>query len=269
MPPAAKNKLHPVEQNYWFVLGREPLLSAAEIIAVAEPADFELLPPLLKFRADCDPLDLISRLGGTIKIGKELAANISEQKMIEAILDELRTIGGKINFGISLYGAAEPAERQVMNWGKQIKELLKKGGRSVRYVFSAKGGSAFGGKNEAILSSVTVSKNGLDKRGREFLISLKNKTFSVAKTLVVQPFEEWGKRDFGRPGRDDQSGMLPPKLALIVLNLAKVNKDAIVLDPFCGSGTILTEALVNGYKNIIGSDISEKAVADTKKILTG
>src|SRR5205823_3602162 len=81
---------------------------------------------------------------------------------------------------------------------------------------------------------------------------------------AVQPFEQFSARDFGRPGRDDLSGMLPPKLAIIMINLAANDTISVLLDPFCGSGTILSEALLLGYKNLIGSDISEKAVADTK-----
>jgi len=39
------------------------------------------------------------------------------------------------------------------------------------------------------------------------------------------------------------------------------------LDPFCGSGTILQEALLLGVKKVIGSDISQKAVQDTRSNL--
>jgi tRNA G10 N-methylase Trm11 len=44
-----------------------------------------------------------------------------------------------------------------------------------------------------------------------------------------------------------------------------VRENLSLLDPFCGSGTILTEALLLEFKNIIGSDLSEKAVSDTKQ----
>ena len=38
-----------------------------------------------------------------------------------------------------------------------------------------------------------------------------------------------------------------------------------LLDPLRGSGTILTEAAVMGYQNLYGSDISRKAITDTKE----
>jgi tRNA G10 N-methylase Trm11 len=45
-------------------------------------------------------------------------------------------------------------------------------------------------------------------------------------------------------------------------------RGSVILDPFCGSGTILMEAALIGFKNLVGSDISEKAISDTKNNLT-
>ena len=81
----------------------------------------------------------------------------------------------------------------------------------------------------------------------------------------MQPFKELSFRDYERPAKDSRSGMLPPKLAQIMINLSKVKKEATLLDPFCGSGTVLMEGLLMEIKKVIGSDISEKAIADTNK----
>ncbi|MEK7212870.1 MAG: DNA methyltransferase [Patescibacteria group bacterium] len=340
-----------LKSNYWFILGREPLLSAAELAAVfgwdsfspvdgkphptspwkGEGAGLSPLPrgnarglpssatklavlklPLKNFNAT----EIIRRLGGTVKIGVEMGADLSENELIEKIVAELKSVSGKINFGLSFYGqspvilnesaswrrseeslsgrqlrqrsfATAQDDRNdlttinlIEKWGKQIKKILKNENYSVRYVF----------KREPVLSSVTVDKNGLAERGREFLITSATSPslplergggqpfplskgehkgvavrYSLAKTLAVQPFEEFGARDFGRPGRDDLSGMLPPKLALMMINLAKIPLSWVILDPFCGSGTILTEALLLEYKNLIGTDISDKAMENTKK----
>jgi 2-polyprenyl-3-methyl-5-hydroxy-6-metoxy-1,4-benzoquinol methylase len=174
--------------------------------------------------------------------------------------DKLLSVEGKTIFGISIYRATDELKlgtlEMLERWGKTIKQTLKQSVQSVRYVES----------REPILSSVSVDKNGLVKRGREFLVyEEKDGSFSVAKTMAVQPFEELGARDFGRPGRDDTSGMLPPKLALMLINLTGATTNQTLLDPFCGSGTVITEAMVLGFQSIIGSDISEKAVSDTKK----
>ncbi len=38
-----------------------------------------------------------------------------------------------------------------------------------------------------------------------------------------------------------------------------------ILDPFCGSGTILQEAMLLGFKNIYGSDKDKRAIANSKE----
>jgi tRNA G10 N-methylase Trm11 len=61
--------------------------------------------------------------------------------------------------------------------------------------------------------------------------------------------------------------MLPPKLSQMMLNIAHGDKNLPLLDPFCGSGTVLGEALLMGYSQVIGTDVSEQAITDTKAYL--
>src|SRR5690606_27364531 len=73
------------------------------------------------------------------------------------------------------------------------------------------------------------------------------------------------RRDQGRPKRDAFVGMLPPKLATIMVNLAtapagpETSKPATVLDPFCGTGVLLQEAMLLGF-NAYGTDLSERMI---------
>jgi tRNA (guanine10-N2)-dimethyltransferase len=240
---------------YWFILGREPLLSAAEIAAVfnlnlqslAYTSHF-LKVTLPQFDAEA----IVGQLGGTVKIARELCTVTSETDLHLHLLQELETLPNKITFGFSWYGASGEETRLLETWGKALKRDLKGAGRSVRYVY----------KREAVLSSVSVDKNDLQRSGCEFIIERKNNQFSVARTIAVQPFEALSSRDYGRPGRDSESGMLPPKLALMLVNLTQCVKGKTLLDPFCGSGTVLTEAMLAGYTSLIGTDLSEKAITD-------
>lgn len=248
--------------KYWFILGRESLIAAAELDAVLGLKTYDFVAPILKTKVATDPAILMRQLGGTIKIAKEIGHNIKAKELEEIMITELKTVPGKINFGISVYTSDKNNFTDLKfakDLGKAVKKLLKAEGLSVRYVEN----------REAILSSVTVEKNNLTGRGREFLVQkTQHGIFSLAKTEAVQPFEAFGARDFGRPGRDDVSGMLPPKLAMMMINLAGVSPQATLLDPFCGSGTILSEALLLGYTNLIGTDISEKAISDTQQNMT-
>ena len=62
--------------------------------------------------------------------------------------------------------------------------------------------------------------------------------------------------------RDARVGMLPPKLAQIIINLAvdsQASAGDTILDPFCGTGVVLQEAVLMGYK-AYGTDLEERMV---------
>jgi tRNA G10 N-methylase Trm11 len=113
---------------------------------------------------------------------------------------------------------------------------------------------------------VVVAKNKLlPPEGCEFILIPEGEAdLLVGRTLWVQAFEEWSERDYGRPERDAKVGMLPPKLAHMMVNLAQVPPEGTLLDPFCGSGTVLQEAAVLGYRNLIGADSDARGVERTR-----
>lgn len=253
--------------RYAFVLGREPALSIAELIALLKEADppFDpktgLYSPAVMVAETSVPLDeaWFGKLGGTIKMAEVLGDSADLENDLVGILSDLAP--GAIDFGISLYPlernygkAYRSLERGLKAVSLTVKKRLKESGRSVRAVLPE--GTA--------LSSVQVDKNRLLKKGAELLLLVGEGRVLVARTLCVQDFEDFSRRDFGRPGRDAKSGMLPPKLARLMVNLSLAPKQEPLLDPFCGSGTVLTEAFLLGYRDLIGSDISPRAIADTR-----
>lgn len=56
----------------------------------------------------------------------------------------------------------------------------------------------------------------------------------------------------------------PPKVAQMMINLAGPDRHKILLDPFCGSGTILQEAALLNFQKIYGSDQNSQAVKDSQ-----
>lgn len=54
-------------------------------------------------------------------------------------------------------------------------------------------------------------------------------------------------------------GKFYPQLARCLFNLAKVNPGSSILDPFCGSGTVLLEGYLNGF-NAVGFDLNPIAI---------
>jgi len=247
--------------QYYFILGKNPKLSIAEISSIIKDDSFEYKQPNLLFlnTTEINALNLIKHLGGTIKIGK-IIGNISPygrppegrkklDDLSELVLKELKDEEGKIFFGISDYANHSP--KDIKHAAMNIKKDLKKLG-SVRWVTS----------KEKILSSVVVKTNKLLTRGAEICLF---KNGLVGKTLAVQEFGEFEKREFQKPERDILRGMIPVKLAKIMINLSEANKSAAILDPFCGTGTVLIEAMVAGHKKIIGSDNDAKAINQSSK----
>ncbi len=132
-----------------------------------------------------------------------------------------------------------------------IKKALVDTGLSVRLVLPE--------FNSLSLASVVVTKNLLLQKGAEICLLAGEEKVYVAKTLTVQDFEDYGRRDYQRPARDEKQGMIPPKVAQIMLNLSGCKPNGTILDPFCGIGTIIQEGLLLGFK-MIGSDINKNAI---------
>jgi len=250
--------------KYFFVLGVNPALSLAELQAVLNLKNPNLIGAdflIAEIDGEIIPQNLITKLGGTIKIGlikSEIEATNRNEGLLSSVsklaLEKKRVCSeGKFNFGFSDYGNYYFNKKDL---GIKLKKYFTEKEISSRFVVS----------QEKTLSSVVVAQNKLLSRGIEIVLAEKNKLLIIGETLAVQPFKDLSRRDFGRPARDDQSGMLPPKLAQIMINLAQIKSaQDLIIDPFCGSGTILSEAILMEHKNIFGSDISLKAIDDTKK----
>lgn len=251
---------------YSFILGRVPELSLAELKCVLSvQTSFTVIESSAHFfvietPVPLDTIKLMNILGGTIKIGEGLAVFSDTKCVTEQIAQTLinRAVNEqKIYFGVSAYSPL-PLNLNSYRLGLEIKTILKKTfNRSSRLVSS----------HETTLSSVVVATNKLlSSRGAELQIFFIHNKLYVARTSAVQNFAEFSKRDYERPAADPKSGMLPPKVARIMLNLARVKIGEILLDPFCGSGTIIMEAAILHPRNkLYGSDVSKQAIQNTLK----
>ncbi len=229
-------------ETYLFELGSHPLISEAEIRAALPllrntTIRGHFLLGALPEEVDCQ--ELMGRLGGTVRIAQKLLLSPTPSEL-SSHLDSL-VPEGKIVFSIS----GDNAKR----FGLETKKFLKAAGRSARYVEAN--------------NTATILHNNLIETKTDIIIVDKTIFFSTA----IQPIAALSKRDFERPGRDAKSGMLPPKLAQMLITLTGVapTPETTLLDPYCGSGTILMEAMLMGYGTVIGADISKRAVKDSQE----
>ena len=164
--------------------------------------------------------------------------------------------GGKVLFGFSVYGGHTALKKRLEKLPVALKRALKTQGKSVRWVTSEKGQP---------LSPAAVTKLKLTSQGYDFVLLVHENKIAVGLTTHAQDADAWSLRDYGRPARSAKSGMLPPKLARMMVNLAQVPEGGTLFDPFCGSGTMLMEAaLAAPAGKIIGSDINPQQIKDTE-----
>lgn len=230
--------------RYLAVLGRQPEISLAELSALFSRVS-QVSNDLATFSSDKEPV--IDRLGGCLKLATEISGSP---------LDYLNGLPeGKITIGVSDYSARSSA-RKAQGEALKLKKILSRHGRSVRVVEN----------KSAVLSTATSLHNGLggSKTNKVELILINEKWWRV---IGVQDIDAYARRDQARPARDAKVGMLPPKLAQILINLCgPLPTGAKVLDPFCGTGVVLQEALLMGYQ-AYGTDLSERMIEYSKKNL--
>jgi tRNA (guanine10-N2)-dimethyltransferase len=239
--------------EYLAILGRQPEISIAEIeaqcltgsAAVASSAVLgsQVVSPAYFEFTSSNELE-IDRFGGMLKLAVKL-----EKRPLE-FLQELPE--GKITIGVSDYSKNASRKTATME-ALKLKKILVRHGRSVRVVEN----------KDAVLSTATSLHNGLSGKN-ERKVELIKVDDNWYRVVGVQDIDAYAKRDQARPARDAFVGMLPPKLAQILINLCGPLKEgSCVLDPFCGTGVVLQEALLMGYR-AYGTDLNPRMIEYTK-----
>ena len=268
------------------ILGRQPELGLAEIESLYGA---DKLQPLnhQAVIVDIDPCRLaFDRLGGSLKFCKVLTTldttNWSEieQFLIKVSPEQAKAIPeGKMTLGLSLYNFSL-VSKDIMATGLKLKRAISKSGRTVRFVPN---------KEPSLNTAQVIHNNLLKANGWELILVKANHKTVIAQSVKVQNINAYARRDQARPSRDAKVGMLPPKLAQIMVNLSvgQIPEDKlesicdipedhttpppdlgqVVLDPFCGSGVILQEARLMGY-GVYGTDIDRRMVSYSKDNLS-
>ena len=229
---------------YLAVLGRQSEISIAELEAlfddVKKKNDY-----LASFESKIVPN--IDRLGGSLKLAEKL-----DMKPLDYLA---KLSEGKITIGVSDYSKKASRKTASME-ALKLKKILVRHGRSVRVVEN----------KDAVLSTATSLHNGLSGKN-ERKVELIKVDDDWYRVIGVQDIDAYAKRDQARPARDAKVGMLPPKLAQILINLCgPLKPGSTILDPFCGTGVVLQEALLMGYR-VYGTDLNERMIEYSSKNL--
>jgi len=250
-------------KSFVFIHGKNPELSVAEIVSYLRfrGVGFEIEETAKTFTvigAKSLPEGMMGSLGGIIKIGEILHSSKRGgtdylKRGIKEGIDvgkEFGSLPDKLVFGLSVYDS-----RKDFKWlSSFFKDWFRENGKSAKYVNVP--------KDRSSLTHIEVIKNELIEDSAEIVVCL-GKKMHVAKTYAVHNPFEFQKRDMKRPVQRPIYA-IPPRLCRIMINLA--GKDGILLDPFCGIGSILQEAILMGF-DVRGTDIDGKCIRGSLKNL--
>lgn len=238
-----------------YILGRQSSIGLAELESVYGATSVTALPGAAIISSDY-VVDF-DQLGGSVKCAQILhtAPTTDIKKLQQSITDTLVGIAsqrteGKFVFGLSFYGLTISPKRITAIGLTAKKEIKQHSPRSPRLTSNT----------EEALSSAQVFHNQLTHPNHcELILFKKGSHTIIAQTTNVQDIDAYTLRDRSRPKRDARVGMLPPKLAQIIINLASQSSSKTILDPFCGTGVLLNEALLQNY-SVYGTDIEQRMI---------
>ncbi len=251
--------------QYAAFLGNQPRLSIAELSACIP--DFTLQRVIARSVAVFNTsrtltAEDLKNWGGTMLLAQNISgAEPSLGDVPQMLVTETEGVKGKVTFALRGAGVAP---RVIRDLYRTCKDALKKAGRSARYV---------GNEHKPAVTPLLHDTGIADGSGGCEIVILGDEDFLfVGKTIAAQDADAYTLRDMEKPVRDTRAGLLPPKLAQMMINFAwsllpdekKTKKQLTVLDPFCGTGVIPLECLARGW-NVLASDKSEKAVTGCQK----
>ena len=234
--------------NYLFVLGRNPKLSIAEVLSCfKQKINYSLISDNLLLIKNLPSQPNIEKFGGILAIGKTLFScdkNEIPEKIKNIYFEE------KTKFSYSVINLTD------FNIEGLLKEKFKE--EKLKSVYKPLRGRIKGQDNKIYIGTPTYFK----KRDITYFLVKKEKYYFGCLNQIYNS-EEAERRDIEKPFRREELA-ISPRLAKILINLSGVNENEILLDPFCGVGIILQEALLQDI-NIIGIDKNKDALEKARK----
>jgi tRNA G10 N-methylase Trm11 len=225
--------------EYIFILGRNPELSIMELQSFFGKFEYKQVRNAILVSLPELDKGIINRFGGVIAIGKVM-------KPLELEPPE----SNKLNYVILDFTSSNHME--------EVRGFLKK-----RY------------KEESVRATEKKIAGNLKLQSGEEVLNLSSKRLIDEQYFVFEEkfgritevcnYEELEKRDMEKPVRREKLA-ISPRLAKIMINLSKAKPGDVLLDPFCGIGVIVQEALRLGM-NTIGIDKDSEAIEGIKKNL--
>lgn len=238
--------------KYLFILGRNIELSIAEIKSFfeKEKIHFKITARIKNgILVETERIlqkGIIENFGGTISIGEVISEGNFEKISKDLENKTLYSVtSNKLNYVIFNFGGEDFEDISSYLKRKFREERLKATEKNISGRIELQGGKRV----------LKVSSNLIDEQYFVF-----QNCFGIMTENYDYVSAE--KRDMEKPVRRNELS-ISPRLAKILINLSQVKKEETLLDPFCGIGTILQEALLQKIK-VIGIDNDKTAVKNAK-----
>ena len=286
--------------QYAFVLGSNWLLSIAELLAYAgdrgmdaKLVDHSRNVAILDIPQSLDKdaiVDLQSALGGCFKIAKVLIEHDRESatkayphdgrsdRRAQNVLKNVSWAEGiwpnpkgrRIRYGVSTYpilsGRSEGLNYRkfTQRMNEQLKKwLLEREARRADYYSYDEPDRRVSGRLNVALWPKSIQKNNLlTPPNAEIVAAFTEKRVYLCKTLIVYDSVLQQYRDESRPFISAEIST-SPKVCRSLITLSGARPGDTILDPFCGTGTLLMEAALLGM-TCIGVDVDGDQVQGAK-----
>lgn len=208
--------IHYFKIMFVFILGREFRLSLAEIYSLFPGAIFEFANEQIALVSGISEAEVcrhFAHMGGVIKVIKILDEVKDVPDFMTAATEYLRGVDrtNKVPFAIASYGEKVDS----FATGLRIKKFLKScEDKSFRLV----------NKEPKNINSAVYKKEHLAESNTEMNYLKIGKSSYMGITIAYQDVDAYAARDMDKT-RDMGVGMLPPKLAQIMVNLAGKRDD--------------------------------------------
>ena len=187
------------------------------------------------------------------EVGYEKLAGVHKVVVpIPNLEDFLGILDDNFNFSVSLYGD-EQSKEGYEDAISVVLDAVREAGRRKANLVRPRNGTE-------VLTKEIVSREIID-----FILLRRGEKSWIGVTCFIPDTQQFQQRSNERPVVSADIA-ISSRLAKLLVNLAGVKKGQTVLDPFCGSGTILSEALLAGA-SCIGVDRDRGRIQNAQRNL--
>jgi len=236
--------------NLFFLLsGENKTLPAAELNAVLQADEYpyrviENLDQVVRLEADASSVNAVQRRSAyTMASAQELFSCKAKEAEIRRAA-QATDLNSVIDVGET--------------FAVRIKRVKKYSAKSDTMNLERKLG-------KHILNNTTKTKVNLEKPAKTFFgVLTSNKFVFGVKLTEITPKTFSERRPRKKPFFHPSA--MPSKLARCMVNLARAKRGELVLDPFCGTGSVMVEAAFVGCR-VLGFDVQRRMAEGTRRNL--